>query len=100
MRPRRGVTLVELLVVIALLGVIGAVAALAMRAPAAASPSDAAVRLAAIRDYAVRIQRPVTVVSMVGGLAVTTTAYPDGRVIDERLSGVNPLSGRVITRAP
>ncbi|HEX2781018.1 MAG TPA: type II secretion system protein [Gemmatimonadaceae bacterium] len=99
MRIRTGTTLIELLVVIALLGIIGTVAAVSLRAPATRAASDASIRLAAIRDSAVRTGRPVTTVWIVAGTASAATAYPDGRVIDERPDRASPLSGRMSVRA-
>jgi prepilin-type N-terminal cleavage/methylation domain-containing protein len=98
MSARVGVTLLELMVVIAILSVLAAVSGLAMRRarPVADLDATAAIALAA-RDSALRTGRVVSVrVAALGSRrAAAITAYPDGRVLADAQLGIDPLSGRV-----
>jgi len=97
MMPRRGVTLIELIVVIALLAVLAGVTGVAMQRarPPRGIDVQAAAALAA-RDSALRRGRKVTVriAAPGGGRSSILTAYPDGRVIADAALGIDPLSGR------
>lgn len=80
---RRGVTLIELITVLVVLGILAGVSALSARlgvAPMAANDQSALIRRA--RESAVRTGHPVTVTSD-GGVAWSATAYPDGRVVTD-----------------
>jgi prepilin-type N-terminal cleavage/methylation domain-containing protein len=98
MTMRTGVTLVELIVVLALLSVVAAVTGLAFRRarPVVGLDPSAALVLAA-RDSALRLGRVVTLrVSALGARrSATATAFPDGRVIADSSLGIDPLSGKV-----
>lgn len=92
---RRGSTLVELIVVLALLGVMGAVTVLTLRPTPVASGDDTAKQqLMEARRAAVRDGRRVTIELMVGDTRHSATAHPDGRVVTTASLGINPLSGR------
>jgi len=104
LEPRRGLTLVELMVVLVLLALVAEVAGVAMRAPrdAGRRVSDAEAAIARARREALASGRPVTV--RVAGAAAT--ALPDGSVltevtpraassVDSRVTPVDRLSGRV-----
>jgi prepilin-type N-terminal cleavage/methylation domain-containing protein len=92
---RRGVTLIELIVVLAVMGMIATVAGLTMSAtPSPAPPADFAARIAALRDSAVATGRPVTAMFIVDGRVGAATAHPDGRVLSE-LGTVERTTGRV-----
>ena len=103
MRNRRiareaGVTLIELLVALALMGLMAGVSALAFRERKHWTPPvrDAAVAaLAAARQEAVRSGHPVTVVTVTDTGVVRGTAWPDGRVSAPG-EPVDPLSGRSV----
>jgi prepilin-type N-terminal cleavage/methylation domain-containing protein len=95
---RIGVTLIEMIVVLALLGVVAGVTGLAFRRARPLVGTDTGVALAlAARDSALRSGRVVTLrVSALGARRSTTaTAYPDGRVIADSQLGIDPLSGKV-----
>ena len=80
---RRGVTLIELITVLVVLGVLAGVSALSARigaSPVAANNPSALIRRA--RERAVRTGHPVTVTSD-GGVAWSATAYPDGCVVTD-----------------
>lgn len=92
---RAGSTLVELIVVLALLGVMSAVTVLALRSTPVASPDDTAMQqLMDARRAAVRDGKRVTIELVVAGTRHSATALPDGRVVTTASLGVNPLSGR------
>jgi prepilin-type N-terminal cleavage/methylation domain-containing protein len=94
METRSGVTLVELLVVLTILGVIAGVAGLAVRraAPTQADPRRGA--LAAARRLAIDSARVVSI--DVGGDTAAgwrATAYPDGSVVADTGAGIDRLTG-------
>lgn len=83
-RRRSGVTLVELLVALVVLGVVSSLAGLALHAAASGSPStpdDARTVAARARASALRTGRPVTLVRPGPEGPVAMTAFPDGRVV-------------------
>lgn len=80
MKRRRGVTLVELLVVLAVLGVAAGVAGFSLLT----RPTIGAARagsLAAARREALATGRAVTVEDTVDGRRRAATAFPDGRLV-------------------
>ncbi len=78
--PVRGATLLELLVVLALLGIVTAVAGVGGRT-SSATPTTADAVVTARRE-AVHSAQPVTRVIVTGdGTTIAVTAHPDGRVI-------------------
>lgn len=94
--PRAGTTLLELVVALAVLGVLAGVAGIALRAPA--EPDPAAVRagrVAAARREALATRRTVPLFLESEKGRVEGVAYPDGRVLlaDSALD-VDPLTGR------
>ena len=107
MTGRGGVTLVELIVVIVLLGVVASVSGLAMRRAqvvrGVAAPVAAAI---ALRDSALRSGRAVTGIVSVPRTAagsapgdarpVVVTAYPDGRLLADRALHIDPMSGTAL----
>jgi len=96
MSARRGVTLVELIVVIVLLGVVATVGGIASRRARPITVSDAAVTQAlAARESAMRTGHAVTVVIRIAQLETRATAYPDGRLLADPRLGIDPLTGRV-----
>lgn len=98
MRARaRGNTLVELLVVLAILGVVAGVTGLAFRPVSDTSRVDAvAAQVATARREAIRTGRSVTVMVSRGDDVFAATAHPDGRVVADTVLAIDPLSGRQI----
>lgn len=96
MTSRAGTTLLELVVALAVLGILAGVAGIALRAPAQPDPSAVrASRVAAARRAALETRRPVPLLLESQTGAVEGVAYPDGRVLlaDSALD-VDPLTGR------
>src|SRR5690242_17553113 len=93
---RQGVTLIELMVVILLLGLLAGVVGLTMGStPSVGSLDPTTVAVLQARDSALRTGHPVTIAFSDEGSAHHATAYPDGRVITDALIGIDPLSGSV-----
>lgn len=96
-----GVTLVELIVVLAVLGVMAAVTGLAFRAPRPADRTDVwAAGVTDARARALATGAPVSVVLDARGADAMVTAYPDGSVLADSALGVDRLTGRTESRAP
>ena len=90
----RGVTLVEMLVFLVLLGLLAGVVGLTLRtARPVTTVSPVAAQIAAARDSAIRSGRAVTIALTVGGWHRDATAYPDGQVAADSGLGVDPLTG-------
>lgn len=92
---RAGITLVELVVALAILGVAAAVTGLAVRAmpePAAAERRDG--QIATARRRALSQRHPVAVTLADSGLLLRAVAFPDGRVVADPALEVDPLTGR------
>jgi prepilin-type N-terminal cleavage/methylation domain-containing protein len=94
MIPSRGVTLVELMVVLALLGVVAGVAGVALQSTSRVPENDALAIVTAARTEALRTGRPVTVEVRLDGRPRAVTAWPDGSVIADESLGVDRLTGR------
>ena len=100
MRCRRGVTLLELMVVLVLLSILASVVVLSIRAMPQAQPFDQTNRkVLAARDSALRLGHPVTVSAEVAGAQHVATAFPDGRVIADTAFHFDELSGLPIHAA-
>ncbi|HWG53380.1 MAG TPA: prepilin-type N-terminal cleavage/methylation domain-containing protein [Gemmatimonadaceae bacterium] len=83
-RAARGVTLLELLVTLALLGLIAGVTGLSLRATPTSTPlTPTAARVAAARDAALRSGHPVTEMLRESTFVHSVTALPDGRVLTD-----------------
>jgi prepilin-type N-terminal cleavage/methylation domain-containing protein len=92
---RSGFTLVELMVVLAILGLMAAVAGLAVRSMAAPdAASERAARIADARRQALRTRRPVTLQVAEGDSARRLLALPDGSVRADSALGLEVLTGR------
>jgi prepilin-type N-terminal cleavage/methylation domain-containing protein len=90
MRGSRGVTLVELLVVLVLLGLIAGVVGLA--APPRRQSPPATGEVAAARRQAEATGMAVQVIVQVAGKPVTLRALPDGRLVGGAELGIDPLT--------
>lgn len=92
---RRGITLLELIVVLALLGLSASVVGLGFRQPPAPAGSSAAVgSVARLRHAALETGRVVTDTVGVDGQALVVTALPDGRVVAPSSLLLDPFTGR------
>jgi prepilin-type N-terminal cleavage/methylation domain-containing protein len=81
---RGGVTLIELLVTLAILGLVAGVAGLSLGATPVPVRLDARrAHLADARDAALRTGHPVTVIIADSGAVAYVTALPDGRVLTD-----------------
>ena len=89
---RNGATLMELLVAVAIVGVLLAVVGPGPRPTAASGTPDIASRVASARGHALRSGRPVTTVVDSNGHELTL--YPDGSAAVDSLK-VDPLTGAV-----
>lgn len=96
MRGRAGFTLVEMVVAIAVLGILAGVAAVALHVSAEPDARERrSAQIAAMRREAVETRRPVTfTVEVEGGGVAELRALPDGRVEGDSAARVDPLSGR------
>jgi prepilin-type N-terminal cleavage/methylation domain-containing protein len=95
MRCRPGVTLLELLLVLAILGILSAVAGLRLAAiPRATEDDPARAALAAARADAIRSGRVVTIELEAPHAPLRATATPDGAILHEGDAGVERFSGR------
>ena len=93
---RAGVTLIELAVTLAILGVAATVTGLAVRAmPAPGAAERRAGEIATARRRALADRHPVEVdLTDSSGARLRVVAFPDGRVLGDSALEVDPLSGR------
>jgi prepilin-type N-terminal cleavage/methylation domain-containing protein len=93
--PRAGVTLVELLVVIALLGLAAGIAGLAFGRLDASDPdAERAAQIAAARREALETRRMVRLTLETEDGPAELTVYPDGSARGDAALDVDPLTGR------
>lgn len=94
MTRRAGVTLLELIVVLALLSIIAGVVSLSFHAAPPVRIADANnARVLAARDSALRFGHPVSIVLSDSAGQQAATALADGRVIADAALRFDPLSG-------
>ena len=95
--PRHGVTLVELIAALAIVGVALGVAGMAFgaRGTAAGQRDAVAERIADARAAALRGGSAVSVTVTVDGRETSVTALPDGSVIADATVAVDRLTGRM-----
>lgn len=93
-RTRDGVTLIELIVVLAVLGILAGLTTVGFRAERPVERSLAA-RIAAARRDAVQTGRPVSFVLDDSGSPHAIRALPDGRVLADVDLGVDMTTGRI-----
>jgi len=90
----RGVTLVELLVVLVLLGLVAGVVGLTIHTAKPITVTDPTLAaIAAARDSAIRTGRSVTIILDVHDAQHEVTASPDGRVAADTALAIDPLNG-------
>lgn len=88
-------TLIELLVTLAIMGVILGVATLAFRRIEQPSPTDPhRVILDSLR-VAVGTGQPFTLRFVVRGVSAVATVFPDGSVVGDSVLGIDRLIGRM-----
>jgi prepilin-type N-terminal cleavage/methylation domain-containing protein len=98
-RTRAGTTLVELLVVLAVLAITTSIAGLAFHsAHVAPTPiSVMSARIAAARREAIATGRDVSTTVLLDDRLRAVTAHADGSVLTDSIAALDPLSGRFIT---
>jgi prepilin-type N-terminal cleavage/methylation domain-containing protein len=97
---RPGVTLIELIVVLAIIAVMAGVTTLAFRrADLTPTVEPWVSAVAAARRTAVDSDRTVSLTVRVGDKVYAATALPDGSVVADAALGVDRVTGEV-TRAP
>ena len=95
----RGTTLIELIVALAVLGIVLGVSTAALSAIHRDVPPPALARVEAARERALRLGVPVRIDrpdSSSAGTAASLLLLPDGRVIG---AGFDPLTGEMVSRA-
>lgn len=90
---RRGVTLLELIVVVVGIGLISTVAMLVMPKKVI-PPDDTTHRVADARTKALRTGRPVSVVLVLDTIFSVATAMPDGTVLADSAARIDRLTGQ------
>ena len=90
----RGATLVEMIITVALIGVISAIATLAFPRDRTPQPNDPLLQVARARTLAVENSRRVSVSLTIDGRPVDVLALPDGSVIADSILHVDWMSGR------
>jgi prepilin-type N-terminal cleavage/methylation domain-containing protein len=96
-RPKTtGSTLIELVVVLAILGIVAGVVGLSFRGAGEHERDTPRARIAAARRQALEQRHAVTVTVTIAADGATRemTAFPDGRVVGDTLLGIDPLTGR------
>jgi hypothetical protein len=91
-RVRRGVTLLELIIVVIGLGMISSVVVLMMPRKVV-PPDDTPHRIANARIKSLRTGRPVSVVLMLDTVFSVATAMPDGTVLADSAARIDRLTG-------
>lgn len=94
MSARSGMTLIEVLVTVAIMGVIASVVTLAVRRIEQRPVGDPRAMIADSGAVAVRRARAITVHPVVRGRAMSATLNPDGSIVADSALAVDRLSGR------
>ncbi len=97
---RAGVTLVELLVVLAILAITSTLASLAFRRADAAHELDAGDKVLALRREAIAAGHSITRVIQRDSASFIVTALADGRVVADATLGIDPSTGLRHATAP
>jgi hypothetical protein len=87
-------TLIELLVTLALMGVMLSVVTLAIREIAKPAPGDPYHIVGDSLRAAVATGRPVTLRFVVDGISAAATVFPDGSVVSDSILAIERLSGK------
>jgi prepilin-type N-terminal cleavage/methylation domain-containing protein len=91
--PRAGVTLIELLITLVLLGIISGVTVLAIRRIEQPRPDDPRVIIADTIRKVLASGRPALIRILTNGGPAWSNVRPDGSVIADSLLGVDRLTG-------
>lgn len=94
MRRRCGMTLVELLVTLAIMGVLLGVVTLAVRRIAEPVPADLYHIVGDSLRVAASSGRPISLFFVVHGVSVATTVFPDGSIVGDSSLAIERLSGK------
>jgi prepilin-type N-terminal cleavage/methylation domain-containing protein len=94
--PRNGVTLIELLVTIAILGTISAVTTLAVRRIDQPRPDDPRAMLDDSSRIAVATGRRVLVRVVIDGVPAAAVISPDGSIVADSALRVERFTGRIV----
>jgi prepilin-type N-terminal cleavage/methylation domain-containing protein len=96
--PRSGVTLVELVVALCVVGLVAAVVGIAIpRATPPIGEGAVAQAVMAARQTAITSGHATTVDVTVKGTLHSVTASPDGLIVADSALGIDPLSGAPVT---
>lgn len=98
-RLRSGATLLELIVCVAVLGLMASVATLAMRGAEPPDPNDPKTVIADTLEAVLSSGTPATVQFTVNRRPALATINPDGSVLADSILGIDRFTGRS-TRAP
>jgi prepilin-type N-terminal cleavage/methylation domain-containing protein len=94
MRCRYGMTLVELLVTLAIMGVLLGVVTLAVRRIAEPAPADPYHMVGDSLRAAASIGRPISLLFVLHGAPVAATVFPDGSIVGDSVLAIERLSGK------
>ncbi len=93
---RAGVTLIELIVVIVILGILASLTTVALRRAGSAPAPTLAPRVAAARREALRTGRAVSFTVDEAGTPRAVRALPDGRVLADAPLGIDVRTGEIV----
>lgn len=94
-RSAYGVTMVELLVVLSILGIVTAIAGLELGSQSHSSASNSLiVQLTVLRSQSLSTGRVQTQTMLDGDTLFIVSAYPDGRLLTNAHVPIDPFSGR------
>lgn len=91
---KRGMTLLEFLVTLSIMGVILGVATLAFRRIEERAPNDPYRLVDDSLRHAVSTGVPVTLRFIVNGVSAAATVFPDGSIVGDSALGIDRLIGR------
>jgi len=98
-RVRRGVTLVELTVVLFILGIVAVLAGVGSPIVRRPNPPAWVAQVVEARRLAIDSARPVSTQVSRGDTVYRLTATPDGRVVADTALRVDPLTGAIESHA-